>query len=81
MHHAETERMMKGEVDTPNQHKISMPVHQNGKVMNKDGHEGSRADNKNLYTSATKVDELNAGAKFVLESKGRTLLHMPKYFS
>jgi hypothetical protein len=71
--------MMKGEVDTPNQHKISMPVHQNGKVMNKDGHESSRTDNKNLYTSATKVDELNAGAKFVLESKGRRLLHMPKY--
>ncbi len=79
MHHAETERMMNGEVDTPNQHKISMPVHQNGKVMNKDGHESSRADNKNLYTSATKGDELNAGAKFVLESKGCTLLHMPKY--
>jgi hypothetical protein len=71
--------MMKGEVDTTNQHKISMPVHQNGKVMNKDGHESSRTDNKNLYTSATKVDELNAGAKFVLESKGPTLLHMPKY--
>jgi len=79
VHHAETERMMKGEVDTPNQHKISMPVHQNGKVMNKDGHESSRTDNENLYTSATKVDELNAGAKFVLESKGRTLLHMPMY--
>ncbi len=79
MHHAETERMMKGEVDTPNQHKISMPVHENGKVMNKDGHESSGTDNKNFYTSATKVDELNAGAKFVLESKGPTLLHMPKY--
>ncbi len=70
---------MKGEVDTPNQHKISLPVHENGKVMNKDGHESSGTDNKNFYNSATKVDELNAGAKFVLESKGPTLLHMPKY--
>jgi hypothetical protein len=72
--------MSKGEVDTPNQHKISMPAHENGTAMNNNGdHASSRTDNNNLYmTSASKVDALDAGAKFVLESKGSTLLHMPQ---
>jgi hypothetical protein len=72
--------MSKGEVDTPNQHKISMPDHENGTARNNnDDHASSRTDNNNLYmTSASKVDALDAGAKFVLESKGSTLLHMPQ---
>jgi hypothetical protein len=64
--------MSKGEADTPNQHKISMAAHQNGTTMNNnDDHASSSTDNNNLYmTSASNVDGLNAGAKFVLESKG-----------
>jgi len=74
--------MSKGEVDTPNQHKISMPAHENGTAMNNnDDHASSRTDNNNLYmTSASKVDALDAGAKFVLESKGSThSCTRPKY--
>ncbi|CAK9200661.1 unnamed protein product [Sphagnum troendelagicum] len=64
--------MSKGKADTPNQHKISMPAHQNGtSTDNNDDHASSSTDNNNLYmTSASNVDGLNAGAKFVLESKG-----------
>jgi hypothetical protein len=72
--------MSKGEADTPNQHKISMAAHQNGtSTDNNDDHASSSTDNNNLYmTSASNVDGLNAGAKFVLESKGTTLLYMPQ---
>ncbi|KAH9542608.1 hypothetical protein CY35_13G016000 [Sphagnum magellanicum] len=40
-------------------------------MNNNDDHASSSTDNNNLYvTSASNVDGLNAGAKFVLESKG-----------